>query len=183
MRHASFRSEVAAAASALVALALLTLGCGSEVTDTHTGSGGGSGGAGGTLLDGGGSVEYDASNLFTHVPRFIIFKADPTRNVCFRLFVEMGASSPLGIVVTSPWIVSHADVTNQASDCATPGGFPPQPMSSTPAVSGTGTLVVEGTFPCSISLHGTLSFDAQAPWMPMTEPLDVDALMVDGGCG
>ncbi|MDI1476218.1 hypothetical protein [Polyangium sp. y55x31] len=212
MRLSSFRTAQFIAANAVLALALLACeskitdtnhGSGGGAA-SGTGSGGaggsggmggsggeaGSGGAGGAGGDGGsggagggGGVEYSASNLFTHVPRFIVFKADPARNVCFRLFVEMGSTSTIAIEATAPWIVSHADVTNQASDCATPGGFPPQPMSSAPAVSGGGTLVVEGTFPCSISLHGALTFDAQAPWVPMTEPFDVDALPVEGGCG
>jgi len=212
MRLPSFRTACLAAGSTLVALTLLACktevtdtndgGGGGGGGDT-TGSGvvgsggiggsggvGGSGGAGGSGgvggsggAGGGGGVEYSATNLFTHVPRFIIFKADPARNVCFRLFIEMGSTSTINIEATDPWIVSHADVTNQASDCATPGGFPPQPMSSATALSGAGTLIVEGSFPCSISLHGSLSFDAQAPWVPMSEPFDVDALPVEGGCG
>ncbi|MDI1451843.1 hypothetical protein [Polyangium sp. 6x1] len=210
MQLSSFRSAQFIAANALIALALLA--CETEVTDTNHGAGGGAasgssgggaggsggeggagggggsggaggGGGGGAGGGGGGGVEYSAANLLTHVPRFIIFKADPTQNVCFRLFVEMGSMSPLAIEATAPWIISHADVTNQASDCATPGGSPPQPMSAAPAISGAGTLVVDGTFPCTISLHGTLSFDAQGPWVPMSEPFDVDALPVEGGCG
>lgn len=202
MHLSSFRSAQFIVANAVIALALLA--CESKITDTNLGSGGGdasgtgSGGAGGSGgiggsggaggdgagggAGGGGGVEYSASNLFTNVPRFIVFKADPARNVCFRLFVEMGSTSTIAIESAAPWVVSHADVTNQASDCATPGGFPPQPMSSAPAVSGGGTLGIEGTFPCSISLHGALTFDAQAPWVPMTEPFDVDALPVEGGC-
>ncbi|HVK70988.1 MAG TPA: hypothetical protein VM694_41315 [Polyangium sp.] len=165
------------------ALALALLACGTEVTNQTPGSGGGTSSGTGSGGAGGGGDGYSAANLFTHVPRFIIFKADPTRNVCFRLFVEMGTTPTLAIETTPPWIISQADVTNQASDCATQGGFPPQPMSAAPAVSGTGTLKVEGTFPCSLSLHGTLSFEAQGPWVPTSEPLDVDALPVDGGCG
>ncbi|MDI3287232.1 hypothetical protein [Polyangium sp. 15x6] len=207
MRLSSFRSAPFIAANAVLALALLA--CKGEIKDTNQGSGGeaasggggdgeggsggvggaggegGAGGGGGSGGAGGGGsdVEYSASNLFTHVPRFIVFKADPARNVCFRLFVEMGTTSTIAIEATAPWVVSYADVTNQASDCATPGGFPPQPMSAAPAVSGGGTLVVEGTFPCSISLHGALTFDAQGPWVPTSEPFDVDALPVEGGCG
>lgn len=184
--------------TALIALPLFA--CSGDVEPASTsssasGSGGGNGSSsgdvgsssGGTGGSGGGSSAgaYSASNLFTHVPRFIIFKADPERDVCFRLWVEGYIDSGIGIESPSPWAITQAEVTNHASDCALSNGYPIQPIDSAPAVSGTGSLTVDGTFPCSISLHGTISFssDANKSWIPAVEALDVDMLPVDGGCG
>lgn len=174
------------------------LGCGSSVTDTQdaaasasaSGSGGGGGaGAGGGGNGGGGGAggaepggTYSAHNLFTHVPRFVIFKADPARDLCFRLYIEAG-SSGLGFQATEPWVVARADVTEHASDCVLENGYPKPAPSAVSATSGAGTLTVKGDFPCETSIHGTISFDAQADWVPSVEPLDADALPVDGGCG
>lgn len=152
------------------------------------GSAGGAGGAGGTSGSGGvfdagsGPGVYSAFNLLTHVPRFVLFKADPARDVCFRIWVEM-IGPGLPIEVTAPWSAGHAEVTKHASDCAVTNGYPVQPADSASAISGSGTLVVEGGFPCSVTFHGSLTFDPQESWIPVTEPLDVDALPVDGGCG
>jgi hypothetical protein len=183
-----------------VALALQSFACTGDVLDERTstsasGSGGaggmagagGMGGTGGSIepVDGGSNgIEYSANNLFTHVPRFMIFKADHTRNICIRVWVEgfsgMGA---FNIDVTTPWAVNNVEVTNDVNDCALTNGFPPMPMSSANALSGLGTIVVEGAFPCSVSVHATLSFDPLEPWIPATEAFDVDGLPVDGGCG
>jgi hypothetical protein len=151
------------------------------------GGGGATGGAGGTggIMDGGSTgVEYFAYNLFTHVPRFVIFKVDNTRNLCFRIFVEgFSGGGILGIDVTDPWAAAHAEVTNNVADCVMSMGFPPQPMSFANAVSGMGTIVVEGSFPCAVSIHSNITFDTAQPWVPMSEAFDADALPVDGGCG
>ncbi|MBK9258624.1 MAG: hypothetical protein IPM54_02185 [Polyangiaceae bacterium] len=192
----------------VIAAALHSIACEAEVQDQSTtaassssgsaGAGGmaGAGGSGGTAGNGGmggnggavvpddggsGDVAYSAYNLFTHVPRFIIFKTDPVQNLCFRIWVEgFSGGGPLMIDVTAPWAASHAEVTNDISDCVMSSGFPPQPMTSAPASSGNGTIVVEGTFPCSVSVHANITFDTSEP---MTEAFDVDALPVDGGCG
>jgi hypothetical protein len=192
----------------IVAVALHAMACQAEVQDNRgttssssglagaggmAGSGGGeglaaSGGMGGGVIvpdDGGpGDAAYSAYNLFTGVPRFIILKTDPVRNLCFRIWVEgFGGGPGLSIDVTDPWAANHAEVTNSVDDCTNFAGFPPPPMSLAPAVSGSGTIFVQGSYPsCAVSVHVSLSFDASEPWIPTTEAFDVDALSVDGGC-
>ena len=139
------------------------------------------GGAGGAGSNGG---EFVAYNLFTHVPRFVIYKLDPARNLCFRIsLVGFSNPGPLTIDVTSPWVADHAEVTNDLADCTVSMGFPPQPQSYANGTSGMGTIVVQGGFPCSVDVHATISFENVGPWVPATESFDVDALNVDGGCG
>ena len=164
-------------------------GAGGEGNGGSGGSGasGGTGGmgTGGGPIDGGPApVEYVAYNLFTHVPRFVIYKIDHTRNLCFRIWLEgFSGPGPLMIDVTDPWAASHAEVTNNVSDCMNPMGFPMQPMTLANATSGMGTIMIPGGFPCAVDVHATISFDPIAPWVPASEPFDVDKLNVDGGCG
>lgn len=153
-----------------------------------SGGSGGSGGmgAGGAPIDGGGGdVEYVGYNLFTHVPRFVIFKIDHARNLCFRIWVEgFSGPGPLMIQVNDPWVTSRVEVTNNISDCTMTMGFPPQPQNFSNATAGTGTLMVPGSFPCAVDLHAKISFDtAVGAWVPANEPFDVDMLTIDGGCG
>ncbi len=149
-----------------------------------SGAQGGNGGGGGPVDGGPGPVEYVAYNLFTHVPRFVIFKIDHTRNLCFRIGVEgFGGPGPLTIDVTTPWAVSNVEVTNDVNDCVMSMGFPPQPATFAKATAGMGTLVIPGGFPCAVDLHAKITFDPVGPWVPTDEPFDVDALNVDGGCG
>lgn len=130
------------------------------------------------------SASYAAYNLFTHVPRFVILKSDPARDMCFRLWVEGIGGTGIGVETTEPWMLTHAEVTDHMSDCALDMGYPVQPAgNSAPAVSGTGTLTITGSFPCEVTIHATISFDTQVGgWVPATEPFDADALSVDGGC-
>jgi len=154
-----------------------------------TGGMGGSGASGGTgtgggPMDGGPAVEYVGYNLFTHVPRFVIYKIDHTRNLCFRIWLEgFSGPGPLMIDVTDPWAASHAEVTNNVNDCVNPMGFPMQPMTLANATSGMGTIMIPGSFPCAVDVHTTISFDPIAPWVPASETFDVDKLNIDGGCG
>jgi hypothetical protein len=104
------------------------------------------------------------------------------RDVCFRLYVE-GGTTGLGIEATKPWSVARAEVTEHASDCVLENSYPKPAPSAVSAVSGAGKLIVADNFPCAVSIHATISFDAQADWVPSVEPLDVDELPVDGGCG
>ena len=198
-------------AGTFVALALYAVGCSGDVQDKRptsssnsasssgaggeggsvgTGMGGNGGNAGfggtggGSSFDGGsGGVEYAAFNLFTHVPRFVVFKVDHARNLCFRIWVEgLGGPGALGINVTSPWGVERAEVTNDVNDCVVSGGFPVPPMTYADATAGMGSMVLQGQFPCALDLHATISFSPIGPWVPASEPFDVDALPVDGGC-
>lgn len=149
-----------------------------------SGATGGNGGGGGSVDGGPGGVEYVGYSLFTHVPRFVIFKIDHTRNLCFRIWVEgFSGPGPLTIDVTTPWVTSRAEVTNDVNDCVMSMGFPPQPVTFANATAGTGTLMIPGAFPCAVDLHATISFEPVGPWVPSNEPFDVDALNIDGGCG
>jgi hypothetical protein len=149
-----------------------------------SGTAGGNGGTGGVMDGGSGTVEYVAYNLFTHVPRFVVFKIDHARNLCFRIWVEgFSGPGPLNIDVTTPWAASHAEVTNNVDDCTMSMSFPPQPATFANATSGMGTMVIPGGFPCAIDIHATMSFDPIGAWVPTNEAFDVDALNVDGGCG
>lgn len=140
--------------------------------------------AGGPVDGGTGDVEYVGYNLFTHVPRFVIFKIDHSRNLCFRIWMEgfVGAG-PLTIDVNDSWVASRAEVTNNVSDCVMSTGFPPQPMTYASATAGMGKIFVPGGFPCAVDVHATISFEPVGPWVPSNEPFDVDDLNIDGGCG
>ena len=142
-------------------------------------------GTGGAPVDGGtAEVEYVAYNLFTHVPRFVIYKIDHPRNLCFRISVAgFSGPGPLTINVTDPWVVDHAEVTNNIADCTVSMGFPPPPQASANATTGTGTIVVQGNFPCAVDVHATISYEPVGTWVPASESFNVDALNVDGGCG
>ena len=186
------------------ALALHSFACSGDVRDEHSstsgttvtssssgetggfggsGGNGGNGGGGGPVDGGSEPVEYVASSLFTHVPRFMIFKVDHTRNLCFRIWMEQfGGGMPLGINVTMPWSAGQAEVTNDVNDCVLSMGFPSQPATFAKATSAMGTIVVPGGFPCKIDVHAKISFEPVGPWVPMVEDFDVDALNVDGGC-
>lgn len=201
-------------ATAVASLSMYSFACSGDVQDKRTTTGGqvlssssggggegvggmgGSGGVGGTggsggmgaggspVDGGGGDVEYVGYNLFTHVPRFVIFKIDHTRNLCFRIWVEgFSGPGPLMIDVTDPWVTSRVEVTNNVSDCTMTMGFPPQPQTFANATTGTGTLMIPGSFPCAVDLHAVISFEPVGPWVPMDEKFDVDMLNIDGGCG
>lgn len=190
------RTRLSIAWLTLTLTAAAPFGCGSEVNTNQqaagsassSSGGGGSGGSGGGGGSGGaGGAEpggtYSAHNLFTHVPRFVIFKADPVRDLCFRLTVEGLGSGGIGIETTDPWAVAQAEVTEHASDCVLENGYPKPAPSAVPAMSGTGTLTIEGSFPCSATIHAKITFDPPAGWVPAVESLDAEALPIDGGCG
>ncbi|HRI67450.1 MAG TPA: hypothetical protein PK156_24570, partial [Polyangium sp.] len=139
----------------------------------------------GATVDGGTQGgEYVAYNLFTHVPRFVVYKVDPARNLCFRIWL-VGFSNPgtLTIDVTAPWVADRAEVTNNVADCTVTMGFPPQPQVFANGTSGMGTITVHGGFPCTVDVHATISFENIGTWVPASESFDVDGLNVDGGCG
>jgi hypothetical protein len=131
----------------------------------------------------GGSMS--AAALATNAPRFIIFKADPVRDVCFRMMVE-GLSNPfIGITTPPGWSVGLLEVTDHASDCSLVNGYPAPPAgSAAKAVKASGSITFDNTvFPCKVTIHTLIGFDAQAPWVPPVEALDADMLAVVGGCG
>jgi len=138
-------------------------------------------------VDAGSAAIYSAEDLFTNLPRFAVFKADPARDLCFRLVFEAdGGSGPsLGIMTPPGWALGAAEVTDHASDCKLMnGGFPPPPIgAAVQATGGSGKVNFSTNFPqCDISIHASLSFPKGAPWVPVNEPLDVDQLKVSGVC-
>ena len=137
-------------------------------------------------FDAGAPAIYSAEDLFTNVSRFAIYKADPARDLCFRLIVEgIDGSSPLGITTPAGWSVGKAEVTDNASDCKPGGGGFPQPPlgAAVQATGGGGKIDFPSSFPqCFITIHASLSFPKSAPWVPANEPLDADMLPISGGC-
>jgi hypothetical protein len=133
------------------------------------------------LINPGGGLT--AANLFTGVPRFMIFKPIPAKDVCFRMWVEASGSPGIGITTTMGWTVTTAEVTAHASDCMLVNGAPPITMTSVQAVSGTGTLdILSAGAACSVNIHATLFFKVGLPWVPASEPIDGDKVDVVGGC-
>src|SRR5262245_47821816 len=59
---------------------------------------------------------YRATTMFTGLPRFAIFKASPTRNLCFRLTAVYTQTLGIGIY-GDMFAVEKAEVTNNPIDC------------------------------------------------------------------
>jgi hypothetical protein len=131
----------------------------------------------------GGTVS--AIGLATNVPRFMIFKTDPVRNLCFRMLLEGFSGSFTGISTPPDWSVGLLDVTDHASDCTPVNGYPVPPAGDVAkAVKAGGSVSFDPTgFPCKVTVHVEVAFDAQAPWTPPLELIDADMLAVEGGCG
>lgn len=125
-----------------------------------------------------------AVGLPTNAPRFMIFKTDPMRNLCFRMMLE-GLNNPfIGISTPPGWSVALLEVTDHASDCALMNAFPVPPPagSAAEAVKASGSITFDNNnFPSKISVHVVVGFDAQAPWTPPFEAIDADMLAVTGG--
>jgi hypothetical protein len=139
------------------------------------------------LPDAGSKAIYSAEEVFTNVPRFAIYKADPARDVCFRLVLEMlGGGSPLGITTPAGWSIGLAEVTDHAADCVGgAAGFPGPPIgASVTATGGSGKIDFSsnGPPPCVVTLHASLTFPKTAPFVPVSEPLDADSLAINGAC-
>jgi hypothetical protein len=138
------------------------------------------------FADGGAAAIYSGQEIFTNLSRFALFKADPARDLCFRIVLEMGGGSAVpGIATPAGWDVGMAEVTDHASDCAsTNGNFPAPPIGkSVKATGGKGTIDFPANGPhCFVTVHASLSFPQSAPWVPANEPLDADMLMIEGAC-
>jgi hypothetical protein len=137
---------------------------------------------GGCNEDQGGEVT--AASLFTDVPRFVIFKADPVRDVCFRLMVETSIGPGVGIQTTMGWAVESAEVTASADHCKLVNGAPPITMTSVNADKGSGVLeIMSNGLACSVNIHATLYWENPGlPWVPPSEPINSDNVEVAGGC-
>lgn len=136
--------------------------------------------------DAGAPAIYSGQEIFTNVPRFALFKADPARNVCFRLVLEMlGGGAPLGIATPTGWTLAMAEVTDHASDCVGGNnGFPGPPIGmAVKATGGSGKIDFPPSGPhCTVTLHASLAFPKGAPFVPASEPLDADMLVVSDAC-
>lgn len=55
---------------------------------------------------------------------------------------------------------------------------------SVPAMGGGGKIEFSsnGLPPCVVTVHGSLTFPETAPFVPASEPLDADSLIVNGAC-
>ena len=145
-----------------------------------------SGSPGSTCLpDAGAAAIYSGQEIFTNLPRFALFKADPARDVCFRLVLEMTGGGSLGIATPPGWTVGMAEVTDHASDCVgADNGYPGPPLGKAVKATGGGGKI---DFPpngasCFVTIHANLSFPKSAPFVPANEPLDADMLTISGAC-
>ena len=139
------------------------------------------------LPDAGSAAIYSGVEIYTNLPRFAIFKADPAHDVCFRLVLEMaGLGGPLGITTPAGWTVGKAEVTDHASDCmgGLAGGYPDPPIGkAVSATAGGGKIDFPINAPyCFVSIHANLSFPKGAPFVPANEPLDADMVAISGAC-
>lgn len=131
-------------------------------------------------------AEYSAQLWLGGLDHLIIFKADTVRNVCVRLFADWPMQNAPGFDFATPpeWGVSHADITNQASDCTDWQNPPAGDVVG--ATGGAGILhweVPQGLwYPCELDIDAELTFPATAPWVPDVEPLQAAAAPIVGGC-
>lgn len=190
MLDASWRWLVAGALGAAFAMSA----CGGKVIlDTPSASGtsgateatsGGGGTGGGATSTGGGGV-VTAAWLPTNVPRFALFKADPERSLCFQVVVAAYGHSESGIATPPGWSVERMNVSPVVSDCDVSHVFPGTPESKTVmATRGAGSILVdEVNFPCEVTVHVKLTFDAAEAWVPSSEPIDAEKVaLLEGGC-
>ncbi|MEP7122106.1 MAG: hypothetical protein ABJE95_14400 [Byssovorax sp.] len=129
---------------------------------------------------------YSGQEIFTNLPRFALFKADPARDVCFRFVLEMTGGGPQLAISTPPgWSLGLAEVTNHASDCAIGNsGFINPPIgASVQASGGTGKIDFPSNGPhCTALLHATLEFPQGTAFAPASEPFDADMVVINGAC-
>lgn len=130
-----------------------------------------------------GDDTYQVVTLFTGVPRFVILKASPSRNLCFRLVAAMMEGVGIGIFGDG-YSVEKADVTNMVGDCdIKPGDLPPPTGQDVSATAGGGALsLTPSSAGCSVGIHAKAAFPATMPWVPVGEAFDADGLSLEGGC-
>lgn len=159
---------------------------GSGASPTASGGDGGAGGAGnggGTAAGGGeGDIHYRAYNLITGVPRFVLTKRDNDRDICFQLRTVMTASEsgtfmqpgpPFEEILVMPGAVLCGDTGGTAPSAPSP--------SAVAASDADGTIAVSAP-PCTVTASFELAFEDSAPWVPATEPFDLQAFPIEQGC-
>jgi hypothetical protein len=126
--------------------------------------------------------DYSALNLFTGAPRAALLKADPVRDLCFRIVTIAVAGATLELTLAPGSSIESAEVTDHASDCAPwGGGFPPPPLGSSFAATGAaGTLSLGAA--CDVEVHGNLFFEGAPAWVPVDEQLEAVGVPIEGGC-
>lgn len=144
---------------------------------------GGFGAGAGT--DGGAPPEaaiYSAENLATGLPRFVVNKAVPARDICVTLVVEaLGGLGNYDLTCNEGWTIGNIFVTQDASQCD--GGNWPGSPDSVIASAAIGTLMADAAnVACEVSIHAVIQFPPDAPWVELEETFDVDDLDVLGGC-
>lgn len=135
--------------------------------------------------DGGAPPEaaiYSAESLATGVPRFVVNKAVPARDVCVTLVVEaFGSPGMYELTANEGWAVNNIVVSQDASQCD--GANWPGSPDDVIATAATGTLVADAAnVVCMVSVHAVIQFPPDAPWVELEETFDVDDLDVVGGC-
>lgn len=133
-------------------------------------------------------ASYAAYNLFTGAPRFAIFKADPTRDLCVRVvFIWAGSEGTVDLEEALP--DGSVSVTHRAADCSpvdssAPPWLEPEGVS---AQSVTGTATVR-RYPeadadrWTVSIDGVITFSRDEEWVPPTEPVQAEEMEIIGGC-
>ncbi len=183
---------------ALACLALAYIGCNTAPAIGATSSTSGTGGASSTSSthpttssfpacggDGGppcGPDTYEAVTVSTSPPRFAVLKASPSRSLCFQIMVLDGAGMGLS-GFSGDMTVESGLVSGDAADCEVASAPLPVPAGPTyPVVSGHGTVSMDGPPACSASVHVTLVFSGAPAWVPPSEPMDADGLVLAFGC-
>ena len=123
-----------------------------------------------------GPGNYSAVVVHGGFDRLVIVKADPARNLCFRLTLRApDTDSALPLRLPDSWQVESAGATEGADDCAA-GTLPPPSVSA--ASGGSGSVSWIGELPCLVDVDVTLLFDT--PGLPREEILRVRALVPTG---
>ncbi len=125
--------------------------------------------------------------MVTDVPRFVVFKADPARNVCVRLIFNGAGSGTITEYKVSrgQWQLETADITSRAEDCViTSAGYPRTPTGDVlRATSAQGVIELAGDLaaPCALSAKVFLRFDPSGFfWAPDSEPLAPTNVVIGG---
>jgi hypothetical protein len=135
-------------------------------------------------------TEYTAYDLYTDVPRMLLFKRDKQNDICVRVWLEPASTQPLPPLLSAPppWEVRRAEVSGKASDCSFSDGHPTPTARSYEVVRGSGAIVFTrfedaGAEPCSLDVRGELTIPGPPPNIPRVVSLDASDVVIGGHCG
>jgi len=132
------------------------------------------------------NIEYRANLWLGGMDHLIIARANHTADTCLRLFADwpMPNSEDFAFDTPSGWGVAHADAHQDASICFDWEG-PPQ-VDTVQASGGEGLiewdLAAGNSYPCTLDIDATISFDGSPPWLDALEPMSASGVVVDDGC-